>query len=53
MTDEQMYKIKERTEWNEARNKWMIPPFIIKQKEIQLPKLGPNAKDFIQEELEN
>ena len=53
MTDEQMYKIKERTEWNEARNKWVIPAFVIKAKEIQLPKLGPNAKDFIQEELEN
>lgn len=52
MTDEQMYKIKEKTEWDEERRKWRLPPFIIKQKEVQLPKLG-NAKQFIQEELEN
>ena len=25
MTDEQMYKIKERTEWSESKNKWTIP----------------------------
>jgi len=29
-----MYKIKEKTEWSEAKNKWLIPPFIIKAKEI-------------------
>jgi hypothetical protein len=52
MTDEQIYKIQEKTEWDEERRKWKIPPFIIKQKEIQLPKLG-NAKQFIQEELDN
>lgn len=52
MTDEQVYKIKEKTEWDDERRKWRLPPFIIKQKEIQLPKLG-NAKQFIQEELEN
>lgn len=52
MTDEQMYKVKEKTEWDEERRKWRLPPFIIKQKEVQLPKLG-NAKQFIQEELEN
>ena len=30
MTDEQMYKIKEKTEWDEERRKWRLPPFIIK-----------------------
>ena len=40
MTEEQLYKIKEKTEWDEERRKWRIPAFIIKQKEIQLPKLG-------------
>lgn len=46
-----MYKVKDKTEWDEERGKWNIPPFIIKQKEVQLPKLG-NAKSFIDEELE-
>ena len=34
MTDEQIYKIKEKTEWDDERRKWKLPPFIIKQKEI-------------------
>lgn len=34
MTDEQMYKIKAKTEWDEEKRKWKLPPFIIKQKEI-------------------
>jgi len=46
MTEDQVFKIKEKTEWDEERQKWKIPSFIIKQKEIQLPKLG-NAKQFI------
>lgn len=53
MTEEQMYKVKEKTEWDEDRRKWRLPPFIIKQKEVQLPKLGAGNKAFIQEELEN
>ena len=53
MNEEQIYKIKEKTEWSESMNKWIVPPFIIKAKEIQLPKLGANARDFIQEELDN
>jgi len=40
MTDEQMYKVKEKTEWDEERRKWRLPPFLIKQKEVQFPKLG-------------
>ena len=52
MTDEQIYKIKNKTEWDEEQRRWKLPPFIIKQKEIQLPTLG-NAKQFIAEELEN
>ena len=34
MTEDQIYKIKEKTEWDEERLKWKLPPFIIKQKEI-------------------
>lgn len=34
MTDEHMYKIKEKTEWNEEKRTWKMAPFIIKQKEI-------------------
>ena len=30
VTDEQMYQIKEKTEWDDERRKWRLPPFIIK-----------------------
>ena len=30
MTDEQMYKIKAKTEWDEERRKWKLPAFVIK-----------------------
>jgi hypothetical protein len=29
-----MYKVKEKTEWDEERRKWRLPPFIIKAKEV-------------------
>jgi len=52
LNDEQIYKIKEKTQWDEERRKWNLPPFQIKQKEISFPKLG-NAKQFVREELDN
>lgn len=52
LTDEQLYKIKEKTKWDEDANRWRLAPFQIKQKEISFPKLG-NAKQFVQEELDN
>jgi hypothetical protein len=27
LTDEQLYKIKEKTDWDEDRNKWKLAPF--------------------------
>ena len=47
MTDEQMYKVKDRTEWDEEKRKWKLPPFLIKQKEVAFPKLGANTREFI------
>lgn len=52
LTEEQLFKIKEKTNWSEENQKWKLPPFQIKKKEIAFPKLG-NAKQFVQEELEN
>ena len=46
MNEDQINKIKEKTDWDEERRRWRLPPFIIKQREIQFPKLG-NAKEFI------
>jgi len=43
MRDDQIQKLKQLTDWDEERNKWNLPPFIMKAKEMQLPKLG-NAR---------
>jgi len=40
MTEEQVYKIKERTLWDDELQKWNIPAFIVKSREMQLPKLN-------------
>ena len=34
MTDDQIYKIKSKTNWDEEKRKWNLPQFIIKQKEV-------------------
>ena len=45
MAEDQMYKVKSQTDWDEERGRWRIPPFLIKQKEVQFPKLrGPDAR---------
>jgi len=46
LTEDQLYKIKEKTDWDEDKNKWRLAPFQIKQKEISFPKLG-NAREFV------
>jgi hypothetical protein len=51
VTEENLYKIKEKTDWDDERRKWKLAPFIIKQKEVSFPKLGMNAQNFVQEEL--
>ena len=51
LTDEHLFKIKEKTNWDEERQKWKLPPFQVKKREIAFQKLN-NAKQFVQEELE-
>jgi kinesin family protein 3/17 len=46
LNEEQLFKIKEKTNWNEEQQKWKLPPFQLKKKEIAFPKLG-NAKQFV------
>ena len=53
MNEDQINKIKEKTDWDDERRRWRLPPFIIKQREIQFPKLGIGNKEFIAEELDN
>jgi len=48
LKDGEMYKIKESTQYDESRDKWIVPPFILKNKEVALPKIK-NAGEFVKE----
>ena len=36
----EVYKIKEKVEFDFEKNKWMVPPFILKAKEVAFPKIA-------------
>lgn len=48
LKDGEMYKIKELTEYDQQRDKWVVPPFILKGKEVALPKIK-NAGEFVKD----
>jgi hypothetical protein len=35
----EIYKIKEKTEFDFDSNKWVVPPFYLRNKEVNLPKI--------------
>ena len=51
LNDHNLYKIKAKSQYNDETSEWVIPPFILKGKQISLPKLGlQKAKKFVEEE---
>ena len=46
----EMYRLKEKIEFDFESQKWKVPPFIIKAKEVSFPTIK-NAKNFVKEEL--
>ena len=54
MNEHNLYKIKSKSSYDDEKSEWEIPPFVLKGKQISLPKLGmQKAKRFIEEEKEN
>ena len=45
----EMYKLKEKIKFDFDKNRWIIPPFIVKQKEVAFPKIV-NAMNLVREE---
>ena len=43
LKDDQLYKIRTKSQYDDENNSWKIPIFILKKGEIELPKL-PKAK---------
>lgn len=51
MTEKNLYQIKTRSQYDDERSEWEIPPFVMKGKQLNLPKLGlQKAMKYIEEE---
>ena len=54
LNESNLYKIKSKSAYDDEKQEWDIPPFVLKGKQINLPKLGlQKAKRFIEEEKNN
>ena len=51
VTNNELYKIKDKVEFDYDLNKWTVPPFILKNKEISFPKIA-NAMNLVEQSLE-
>jgi len=51
LKDGEMYRLKEKIHYDFEGNKWIVPPFLIKNKEVAFPKIR-NAMNLVKEELE-
>ncbi len=45
-------KLRQKSTFDDINNKWTIPTFFMKEKEVNLPKIK-NAEDLVQQELDN
>lgn len=50
LTKAELYRIREKTVFDENEMKWVVPYFYLRGKEVVLPKI--NAKDTIAKELQ-
>ena len=49
----EMYRLKEKIEYDFEAGKWKVPAFIIKNKEVAFPKIGiGKAMNFVKENLD-
>lgn len=51
MNENNLYKIKSKSSYNDEKGEWEVPPFIMKGQQMNLPKLGlQKAMRFVEEE---
>ena len=53
MKDEEVAKVKLKSNYDDANNDWIVPPFILKSKEVTLPSLKKNGYNVMEQEKEN
>jgi hypothetical protein len=53
LKDEEIAKLKIKSDYDEDKEDWVIPPFMLKGKEVTLPSLKKNGYDVMDQEKEN
>lgn len=53
MKEEEIAKLKMKSEYDDDKDDWVIPPFILRAKEVTLPSLKKNGYDVMEQEKEN
>jgi hypothetical protein len=53
MKDEEIAKLKMKSQYDDNVDDWVVPPFILKAKEVTLPALKKNGYDVMEQEKEN
>lgn len=53
MKDEEIAKLKLKSNYDDNVNDWIIPPFNLRAKEVTLPSLKKTAYDVMEQEKEN
>lgn len=48
----EMYRLKEKIDYDFESGKWKVPPFLIKNKEVAFPKIRM-AKELVKQEMDN
>jgi hypothetical protein len=52
MKSEEIAKIKLKSSYDDNLNDWIVPPFILRAKEVTLPSLKKNGYDVMEQEKE-
>jgi len=54
LSPEELDKIRSKARWQDDKNEFVIPPFIVKAKKVQFPKIGPSqGMEMVKEEWAN
>ena len=53
MKEEDIARIKSKSSYDDNQDEWIIPPFMLKAKEVTLPQLKKNGYDVMEQEKEN
>ena len=53
LKDEEIAKLKIKSKYDDGFDDWVIPPFILKGKEVTLPSLKKNGYEVMEQEKEN